>query len=125
MEKWHNVALLIIKTVKIATIADYILFRVTCMLINRKEVEQIAVLAKLSVTDAEINDIAASLDSVVSMINHINEIDTNNIKPMANPMDAVQRLRCDEVLVSSNKEKLLSMATQTDADYYLVPTVIE
>jgi len=95
------------------------------MLINRKEVEQIAVLAKLSVTEAEINDIAVSLDSVVNMINHINEIDTDDIKPMANPMDAVQRLRHDEVLESSNKEKLLSLATQADADYYLVPTVIE
>jgi len=95
------------------------------MLINRKEVEQIAVLAKLSVSEAEIDAITASLDSVVTMINHINEVNTDKINPMANPMDAVQRLRVDVVTETSNKERLLSMATQADDDYYLVPTVVE
>ena len=95
------------------------------MLINRKEVEQIAVLAKLRVSESEIDAIAASLDSVVQMINHINQAQTADVKPMANPMDAVQRLRVDKVTESSNKDLLLSMATQTDDDYFLVPTVVE
>ena len=95
------------------------------MLINRKEVEQIAVLAKLSVSEAEIDAIASSLDSVVEMINHINEVNTDNVKPMANPMDAIQRLRADVVTETSNKDKLLSMAGHADEDYYLVPTVVE
>jgi len=95
------------------------------MLINRKEVEQISVLAKLSVSESEIDAITTSLDSVVEMINHINEVDTENVKPMANPMDATQRLRTDVVTETSNKDKLLSMAKQVDEDYYLVPTVVE
>jgi aspartyl-tRNA(Asn)/glutamyl-tRNA(Gln) amidotransferase subunit C len=95
------------------------------MLINCKEVEQIAVLAKLSVSAEEIDAITASLDSVVSMINHINEAETKYVLPMANPMDAVQRLRKDTVTEISHKQELLSMATQTDEDYYLVPTVVE
>lgn len=95
------------------------------MLINRKEVEQIAVLAKLSVGEVEIDAITASLDSVIDMIGHINEVDTSNVNPMANPMDAVQRLRADDVTETSNKKQLLSMAKQVDEDYYLVPTVVE
>jgi aspartyl-tRNA(Asn)/glutamyl-tRNA(Gln) amidotransferase subunit C len=95
------------------------------MLINRKEVEQIAVLAKLQVSESEIDAIVDSLDSVVNMINHINEADTESVKAMANPMDAVQRLRADVVTETSIKHQLLSMATQTDEDYYLVPTVVE
>ncbi|MFK8011876.1 MAG: Asp-tRNA(Asn)/Glu-tRNA(Gln) amidotransferase subunit GatC [Marinicellaceae bacterium] len=95
------------------------------MLINRKEVEQIAVLAKLSVSEAEIDSIASSLDSVVDMINHINEAQTDDIKPMANPMDAVQRLRADVVTEKSHKSALLKMAQQVDEDYFLVPTVVE
>ncbi len=95
------------------------------MLINRKEVQQIAVLAKLNVSKDEIDTIVTSLDSVVEMINHINEVDTDNVKPMANPMDAVQRLRADVVTETSNKEVLLSMATNADDDYFLVPTVVE
>lgn len=95
------------------------------MLINRKEVQQIAVLAKLNVSKDEIDTIVTSLDSVVEMINHINEVDTDNVKPMANPMDAVQRLRADIVTQTSNKEILLSMATNADDDYFLVPTVVE
>lgn len=95
------------------------------MLINRKEVEQIAVLAKLSVSEEEIDAITTSLDSVVKMINHINEANTGGVIPMANPMDAVQRLRADVVTETSNKQQLLSMAKQVDEDYYLVPTVVE
>jgi len=95
------------------------------MLINRKEVEQIAVLAKLRVSESEIDAIATSLDSVVEMINHINEVNTDHVKPMANPMDAVQRLRVDVVKETSKKEQLLSMASNADDDYYLVPTVVE
>lgn len=95
------------------------------MLINRKEVEQIAVLAKLEVNATEIENITQSLDAVVNMINHINEVDTEDVKPMANPLDAVQRLRADVVTETSNKEVLLALAANADEDYYLVPTVIE
>lgn len=95
------------------------------MLINRKEVEQIAVLAKLRVSESEIDAIATSLDSVVEMINHINEVNTDNIKPMANPMDAIQRLRVDQVHETSHKEQLLSLSSNADDDYFLVPTVVD
>ncbi|MCF6289101.1 MAG: Asp-tRNA(Asn)/Glu-tRNA(Gln) amidotransferase subunit GatC [Proteobacteria bacterium] len=95
------------------------------MLINRKEVEQIAVLAKLAVTDSEIDAVTSSLDSIVEMIQHIKKAKTDGVQPMANPMDAVQRLRVDKVTETSNKQLLLSMATNTDDDYYLVPTVVE
>ena len=95
------------------------------MLINRKEVKQIANLAKLSVSENEIDTIMTSLNSVVEMINHINESDTESVKPMANPMDAVQRFRFDDVTETSNKDTLLNMATESDEDYYLVPTVVE
>ncbi len=95
------------------------------MLINRKEVEQIAVLAKLAVSESEIEAVTHSLGSVVEMINHISEVNTDAIKPMANPMDVVQRLRADKVTETSNKPQLLAMAPNADEDYYLVPTVVE
>jgi aspartyl-tRNA(Asn)/glutamyl-tRNA(Gln) amidotransferase subunit C len=95
------------------------------MLINRKELEQIAVLAKLSINESEIEAITESLGSVVTMINHINDVETDKVKPMANPLDAVQRLRVDAVSETSKKDQLLSMASNADDDYFLVPTVVE
>jgi aspartyl-tRNA(Asn)/glutamyl-tRNA(Gln) amidotransferase subunit C len=95
------------------------------MLINRKELEQIALLAKLQIEDGEMQALVESLDSIVNMIDHINEADTDGIKPMANPLDAVQRLRKDAVEVSTLKETLLGLAKNTDEDFYLVPKVVE
>jgi aspartyl-tRNA(Asn)/glutamyl-tRNA(Gln) amidotransferase subunit C len=95
------------------------------MLINRKEVEQIAVLAKLAVSESEIDGLTQSLSAVVKMINHINEADTEQVKPMSNPLDAVQRLRVDEVKETSNKQQLFALAPNADEDYFLVPTVVE
>lgn len=95
------------------------------MLINRKELEQIALLAKLQIKDGEMQALTESLDSIVSMIDHINQAETEGVKPMANPLDAVQRLRADEVRESSKKDLLLKLAENTDEDFYLVPKVVE
>ena len=95
------------------------------MLINRKELEQISELAKLTIDEKEIQQISESLTSIMNMIDQIKIVNTDNVKPMANPLDAVQRLRIDEVTESSKKQQLLELANNADKDFYLVPKVID
>lgn len=95
------------------------------MLINRKELEQIALLAKLKIDKQEEEALIKSFTSIVDMIDHINEAQTDGIQPMSNPMDAVQRLRSDEITEPSQKATLLGLANHADDDFYLVPKVID
>jgi aspartyl-tRNA(Asn)/glutamyl-tRNA(Gln) amidotransferase subunit C len=95
------------------------------MSINRKELEEIATLAQLNIPESQVREITASLNQVMSMIEHINKVDTVAVKPMAHPNDAVQMIRPDEVTDSSHKSELLALAANADGDHYLVPKVIE
>lgn len=97
----------------------------TYMSINRKELEEIATLAQLNITESQVSEITASLNQVVAMIEHINEADTATVKPMAHPNEAAQLVRQDEVTDSSHKSELLALAAHADEDHYLVPKVID
>lgn len=95
------------------------------MSINRKEIEEIAILAKLHIAEEEKPQLVESLNSVMQLIEQINAVSTEHVKPMCHPLDAVQIVRKDEVTDSSHKEQLLALATHADEDHYLVPKVIE
>lgn len=95
------------------------------MSINRKELEEIATLAQLNIPDNQVDEITATLNQVMAMIEHINEAETQSVKPMSHPNDATQVVRQDLVTDSSHKEALLALAAQADEDHYLVPKVID
>ncbi len=55
----------------------------------------------------------------------MNEVDTNNVQPMAHPMDVSQRLRPDEALEVNQRAPFQKIAPKTEDGLYLVPQVIE
>jgi len=95
------------------------------MSINRKELEEIAALAQLNIPEQQVSQINQSLNQVMNMIEHINDANTDEVKPMAHPNDAWQTPRQDEVSDCSHKQALLSLSAHADEDHYLVPKVIE
>ena len=52
-------------------------------------------------------------------------IDTDNVAPMAHPLDQTQRLRTDQVSEINQREAFQAIAPQVEANLYLVPKVIE
>ena len=55
----------------------------------------------------------------------LEEVDTTSVVPLAHPLDAVQRLRADEVTETDQREVFQSHAPQTEAGLDHVPKVIE
>ena len=55
----------------------------------------------------------------------MNQVDTENVQPMAHPTDAVQRLRDDEVLETNQRDKFQGIAPDVEHGLYRVPKVIE
>jgi aspartyl-tRNA(Asn)/glutamyl-tRNA(Gln) amidotransferase subunit C len=96
------------------------------MSLTRHDVENIAHLARLAITDAELSVYVDSLSKILNFVEQLATVNTAGIEPMAHPLaDQVQRMREDEVLDRDQHEKYQKNAARVEAGLYLVPKVIE
>jgi aspartyl-tRNA(Asn)/glutamyl-tRNA(Gln) amidotransferase subunit C len=92
---------------------------------DRSVVEKIARLARLKLTDDEIDRFTGQLGSVLQYVEMLNEVDTDGVEPMAHAVELTNVLRDDEVTESLPREAALSNAPQTDGKYFLVPQILD
>ena len=96
------------------------------MSLTRKDVEKIAHLARLSITEQEMPVYVTSLSSIVDFVDELSRVQTGDVLPMAHPLPGlVQRLRPDEVTETDAHERYQANAPEVVAALYLVPKVIE
>jgi aspartyl-tRNA(Asn)/glutamyl-tRNA(Gln) amidotransferase subunit C len=96
------------------------------MSLTRQDVEKIAHLARLSITDAEMPLYVSSLSSIVDFVAELSRVETGSVEPMAHPLDGQrQRLRPDQVTETDHRDKYQANAPSVQAGLYVVPRVIE
>lgn len=95
------------------------------MSLDRSDVERIAHLARLQIDENDIPAYTENLSSILNLVDQMQLADTDSVAPLANPLDAVQRLRADEVSESNQREKLQAVAPAVAEGLFLVPKVIE
>ena len=89
------------------------------------DIETLKNLSKIHLTEEESAATVKKLHDIINMINEINEVDVENIKPLSNPMDQTQPLRLDEVTEINESEYYQKNAHETNKGYYVVPQVVE
>ena len=95
------------------------------MSISNQDVFHIARLARLRIDDAEADRYAQSLSEILQLVEQMNEVNTQDILPMAHPQDVSLRLRADEVTEPNQRDQFQQVAPKTESGLYLVPKVIE
>ncbi|MFZ2726458.1 MAG: Asp-tRNA(Asn)/Glu-tRNA(Gln) amidotransferase subunit GatC [Methylococcaceae bacterium] len=95
------------------------------MLLTAENVKKIAHLARLGIDEQDIAAYTQDLSGMLDLMTQMNELNTDDVKPMAHPLDQVQRLRADVVSESNQREHFQAIAPQVDSGLYLVPKVIE
>jgi len=95
------------------------------MSFDRTDVEKIARLARLAVSDAEKDRYAADLSKILDLVEQMNAVDTDQVTPLAHPLDMIQRLRPDEPSEPDQWHLFQCIAPATKEGLYLVPKVIE
>jgi len=95
------------------------------MSIELADVENIAHLARLHLTDGEKKEAADSMSNILKLIDQMQSVNTDNIEPLAHAFDSVQRLRDDKVTESNNRNELQKIAPESEEGLFLVPKVIE
>jgi len=95
------------------------------MSLTTDEVKKIAYLARLGIDETDIDAYASDLSNMLDLMTQMGETNTDDVKPMAHPMDQMQRLRPDVATENNQRENFQSIAPQTEAGLYLVPKVLD
>ena len=95
------------------------------MSITREEVEHVAYLARLGLTDEEKGRLAEQLSNILDAMRAIDRLDTSAILPTAQVIPLRNVMRADEVRPSSDREAILENAPRREGDFFLVPPVLE
>lgn len=95
------------------------------MALHQSDIEKLAELARLEISTEAASATAESISQVLELVDQLQAADTKGVAPMAHPLDAVQRLRADQVTETDQRDTLQAMAPATEDGLYLVPRVIE
>ena len=95
------------------------------MSLKTDDVLAIAQLARLHLGADEIERYATDLSSILDLVEQMNRVDSSGVEPLANPLDATQRLRDDEVTETDQRDKFQQIAPDVADGFYRVPRVIE
>jgi aspartyl-tRNA(Asn)/glutamyl-tRNA(Gln) amidotransferase subunit C len=95
------------------------------MAIEQDEIEKIAELARIRIAPDQIGEVTGRIAAILDMVDQLQAVDTRDVEPMANPLDAVQVLRPDEVTEGNRREAFQAIAPAVENGLYLVPRVVE
>ena len=95
------------------------------MSISKEDVDKIARLAKLELSEDERNKFAKQLGDIISYVEKLDEVDVSNVEPLAHVNDLMNVTRDDKSRPSLDKEQVFKNSPQHDKDYFLVPKVLK
>ena len=95
------------------------------MAFDKSEVSKIAQLARVRITEEEIDDIESRITEILLLIDQMQSVDTDSIVPMSHPLDGKQILRSDTVSEANKRDELQKLAPKVENGLFLVPKVIE
>lgn len=93
--------------------------------IDRREVEHVADLARLALSDEELDLFQEQLGSILEYAEALNELDTEGVEPTAHAVPRTNVLRDDHVRPSLPKEAVLANAPETQDGCFRVPRIME
>ncbi|MCI5125369.1 MAG: Asp-tRNA(Asn)/Glu-tRNA(Gln) amidotransferase subunit GatC [Candidatus Electrothrix sp. AR5] len=94
------------------------------MKITKQEVERVAALARLELTEDEIEKLTPQLDHILSYVAKLDELDTEGVPVTTHTQSVTNAIREDEVLESLPREKALANTAQENGESFVVPKVM-
>ncbi len=95
------------------------------MALSRDEVIYIAGLARLTLSEEEIALYAKQLSDILGYIDQLKELNVDEVEPMSHVLDIVNVMRADKHLPSLNREDVMAIAPEHDAEHFKVPRVVK
>ena len=95
------------------------------MSIGPEDIKKIAHLARLQVSESEADKLCHDIGNILKLVDQLQSANTDNVDPMANPLDATQVLRADTVTETDKRDELQKTSPLVEDGLFLVPKVIE
>ncbi len=89
------------------------------------DVRKVASLARLKVSDAEVESLLGDLTAILDYVDVLNEVDTTGVPPMVHAVELHDVLRADVIGESLPVAEALRNAPRTDGKHFLVPAIID
>jgi aspartyl-tRNA(Asn)/glutamyl-tRNA(Gln) amidotransferase subunit C len=93
--------------------------------IDEEQVRKVARLARLELTEAEVEEFTGQLSAILDYVEKMNELDTGDVEPLAHCLPVSNVFREDEVKESLGAEKALANAPQRDGEFFKVPKILD
>ncbi len=93
--------------------------------ITREQIEHIAHLARLEIKEDEIEGFTAKMEEVVTLVENLAAVNTDDVKPTYHVLDLVNVFREDVAKEGLNREEVLKNAYEQESGQFKVPTIIE
>jgi aspartyl-tRNA(Asn)/glutamyl-tRNA(Gln) amidotransferase subunit C len=93
--------------------------------IDVPQVRKVARLSRLELTEAEVEEFTGQLSAILDYVEKMNELDTDNVEPLAHCLPVSNIFRADSVKVSLGTEKTLANAPQRDGEFFKVPKILD
>lgn len=95
------------------------------MSVTEKDVRYVAHLARLQLTDDEVESLTEDMSEILGYMETLEELDTSNVEPLEHVIEMEYRLRDDKAKEPLSHEEALKNAPDADSDYFRVPKVID
>jgi aspartyl-tRNA(Asn)/glutamyl-tRNA(Gln) amidotransferase subunit C len=95
------------------------------MAIDRKTVEKVAKLARLQLTNEELDRYGGQLGAILDYIAKLEKLDVAGLEPLAQAVDTRNVFRADEPWPSLSRDAALRNAPEKTGDFFIVPKIIE
>ncbi len=92
-------------------------------MIEIKDVEHVARLARLNLTEDEKIKFSKQLGDILKYMEQLNEVDTTGVEPMNHPIDFSNVMREDVARYDCTREELMANAPEVEQDYFKVPKI--
>ena len=95
------------------------------MPLDKATVARIATLARIRLSEAELEPLAAELSGILNWVEQLKEIDTTDVPPMTSVVEMGLPMRGDAVSDGNSREAILGNAPRTEKGFFAVPKVVE
>ena len=92
-------------------------------MISKKDVEHVAKLARIEITEEEKEKFTKQLDDIIKYVEQLNEVDTTGVEPMAHAYPLFNVVREDEAKYACTRQELLKNAPQEEDSFFKVPKI--
>ena len=93
--------------------------------IDQAQVRKVAKLSRLELTEAEVKEFTGQLSAILEYVEKMNELDTENVEPLAHCLPVSNVFREDSVKESLGTENTLANAPQRDGEFFKVPKILD